>query len=174
MENIFSSIILKLVGLGFLDFLIFLLVLSIVYAFLKKTKMLGGSIVIDSIISFVIAFMVFVYPVITGISLAQPITTFFTQAFIFILIFVVAFLVASMFYPNLLEWLPKVFTSRNTLWGMVGLALAIFVTSGLVSVIYSASTQPSNVPTAPQDVSILAAGLIIFVVILALSSSIGK
>lgn len=170
MSDIFSPIVMKLISLGFMNFLIFLLVLAVMYAILKKTKILGGSPVIDGIVSFVVAFMVFAYPILTGISLAIPLTTFFTQAFVFVLLFVVAFLIASLFYPNLLQWLPTVFTSRNALWGMIGLALAIFVTSGVVSVMYT-STASQTTPSVPRDVSIVAAGLVILIVVLIISSS---
>lgn len=172
MAEIFSQIVMNLVSMGFLNFLIFLLVLAVMFSILRKSKILGESPIVDGIVSFAIAFMVFAYPIITGISLSTPMATFFTQAFVILLIFLFGFLVASPFYPNLSQWLPKVFTSRNALWSMIALALALFVTSGLVSVIYSGSMgSEGSRQTASRDVLVIVAGLVILVVVLLISTS---
>jgi len=175
MENIVYTLISKLLSFGFFDILAFILVLALLYAILRKSKILGENPVIDGVVSFGIAFMVLAFPVLTGIGLTIPLSKFFTQASVFFLIFLVGFLLASMFYPNLTEWLPKVFTSRNTLFAMIALGIALFITSGLVGVIYQAATSPTaGGTTGPSDIYILVAGLVIFIVIIMLSATMGK
>jgi hypothetical protein len=89
MADIFAPIITKLVGLGFFNLLIFILAMVLIYALLRQRKFLGENPLINGLIAFSIAFFIFAYPVITGISLTAPLTTFFSQAFVFILLFFV-------------------------------------------------------------------------------------
>jgi hypothetical protein len=186
MADIFASFISKLVGLGFFNFLTFLLALALIYALLKQRKIFGENPVVNGIIAFSIAFFIFAYPVITGISLTTQITTFLSQSFVFLLVFFIAFLIASLFYPTLPKMLEEFFKSRSTLFAMIGLAIALFVTSGLVGVIYSLISPtgaggvgaPSGTPQAPlapsppAEVVLLLSGLIIAVVILLIAGSI--
>jgi hypothetical protein len=183
MTDIFASFISKLVGLGFFNFLTFLLALALIYALLKQRKIFGENPVVNGIIAFSIAFFIFAYPVITGISLTTQITTFLSQSFIFLLVFFIAFLMASLFYPTLPKMLEEFFKSRSTLFAMIALAIALFVTSGLVGVIYSLISPtgaPSGAPQAPlaptpsppSEVVLLLSGLIIAVVILLIAGSI--
>ena len=175
MGDIFAPIIQQLVGLGFFNLLTFILALTLIYALLRQKKFLGENPLINAIVSFSIAFFIFAYPVLIGISLTTPLVTFFSQAFVFILVFFVGFLIASFFYPNLLEILQKFFQSRNTLFAMIALSLALFVTSGLVGIIYSGATSSQQKgPSTPSDVSLLIAGLIIAVVVLIIAGSIGR
>jgi len=188
MQTLFSTLLMKLIRWGFLDLIVFIISLGILYAIFRRSKILGTSPIINGIVSFGIAFMVIVFPLLTGVGVVIPLSKFFTQALIFILVFLFAFVISSLFYPNLLEWLPKVFTSRNTLWSMVGLAITLFITSGLVSIMYK-SVSAGNVQTGgitPQvsegtkshstssDVYIIVTGLIIFIVLMLIASSMGR
>jgi hypothetical protein len=186
MADIFASFISKLVGLGFFNFLTFLLALALIYALLKQRKIFGENPVVNGIIALSIAFFIFAYPVITGISLTTQITTFLSQSFVFLLVFFIAFLIASLFYPTLPKMLEEFFKSRSTLFAMIGLAIALFVTSGLVGVIYSlisptgaggvgapsGTPQTPSAPSPPAEVVLLLTGLIIAVVILLIAGSI--
>jgi hypothetical protein len=174
MADIFAPIITKLVGFGFFNLLIFILAMTLVYALLRQRKIFGESALINGLIAFSIAFFVFAYPVIVGISLTAPLTTFFSQAFVFVLLFFVGFLIASFFYPNLPEVLKSFFQSRNVLFAMIALSLALFVTSGLVGIIYTSATGPSSQPSIPPENTLLIAGLIIAVVVLLIAGSIGR
>jgi hypothetical protein len=174
MAGIFAPVLSKLVNLGFFNFLIFILAMVLIYALLRQRKIFGESPLINGLIAFSIAFFVFIYPIVSGISLTLPLTTFFSQAFVFVLVLFIGFLLASFFYPNFPEALGRFFQTRSTLAGLIALAFAFFVTSGLVSIIYTA-ISPSSAqgrPSAPPENILLIAGLILAVVILLLAGSI--
>jgi len=174
MSDVFALVISKLVGFGFFNLLTFLLALALIYALLKQRKVFGDNPIINGIVAFSIAFFIFAYPVITGISLVLPITTFFSQAFVFILIFFIGFLIASFFYPDFTSILSQFFKSRNTLLAMIALSLTLFITSGLAGVIYSAALGPQGKPAAPPENILLIAGLIMAVVVLLIAGSIRR
>jgi hypothetical protein len=174
MSDVFSVMISKLLGVGFFNLLTFLLALVLIYALLKQRKVFGDNPIINGIVAFSIAFFIFAYPIIAGISLVVPITTFFSQAFVFILLFFIGFLIASFFYPDFSSALSKFFQSRNVLFAMIALSLALFVTSGLVEVIYSMTPGPQKKPTAPPENVLLIAGLMIAVVVLLIAGSIRR
>jgi len=174
MNDIFAQVVSRLFGLGFFNFLTFLLALALIYALIRQRKVFGESSLINGIVAFSIAFFIFAYPVITGISLTIPITTFFSQAFVFILVFFIGFLIASFFYPNFPDVLSSFFRSRNVLISMITLSLALFVTSGLVGVIYGTAIGHKGQPTAPAEITLLIAGLIIAVVVLLIAGSVGR
>jgi len=171
MSDPFSQIISKLATLGFFNFLTFLLALTIIYALLKQRKIFGESALMNGIVAFSIAFFIFAYPVIAGISLVAPLTAFLSQAFVFILLFFIGFLIASFFYPNFPEMLGGFFKSRNVLFAMIGLSLALFVTSGLVGIIYTTTQQQQPAQT---ENFLLITGLIIAVVVLLIAGSVGR
>lgn len=175
MVSPFETLIKNLVNLGFYNFVLPFIISSIIfYAILKKSKILGESNVLNATLSIALAFMIFGFPVLTGMGLAVPLTTFFTQATIFILIFAMGILMASFFYPNLQEFLVREFKRRTTLWALVALAIALFVTSGLVSVIWATflmPPEPGAPPAAPRDVFIIAGGIIIFIVLIMIAAA---
>jgi len=174
MSDVFALIVSKLVGLGFFNLLTFLLALTLIYALLRQRKIFGESPLINGIIAFSIAFFIFAYPVISGVSLVVPITTFFSQAFVFLLIFFIGFLIASIFYPKFPEVLGTFFKSRNVLFSMIALSIALFVTSGLVGVIYTTATSSQKQPASPPENVLLIAGLIIAFTILLIAGSMGR
>ncbi|MEM0333281.1 MAG: hypothetical protein QXX30_02320 [Candidatus Aenigmatarchaeota archaeon] len=171
----------KLVSMGFFNFFIFIIAFTAIYAILKNKKFLGDNILINALLSFSIAFFAFAYPILSGINVVLPLSTFITQAMIIGLVFFLGIIMASLFYPNIIDFLQKTFTSRNILFGMIALSLALFVTSGLVTIIYVGSsgysygggTSPSE-NRGVNDLSVLIAGLIIVFVILLISSHISR
>ncbi len=171
--NIFEPIIRRLIEVGFYEFLLFLFSLAMFYALLKKSKVLGESPLINAVIAFVGAFLVFGYPVIIGISLTMPLTTFFTQAVIWILLIFVGLLLASFFYKDLPGMLAEQFKRRTTLYEMLAVGLVLLVTSGLISVLWQGVAAPAapGAPTPPQDVLLIAAGVIIFIVVILIGAS---
>ena len=168
----------KMVEIGFFDILGFALFSAIFYAILRKMKVLGDSALIHGIIALSIGFFIFGYPVLVGArSLTRYLSLFFVQASSILLVFLLAFLLASFFYPNLISWLPTVFQRRTTLWALIGLAFALFITSGLISVLWNALTTTSSTgteKTPPRDILIFIAGIVIFVVMLMIAASVVK
>lgn len=174
--DISTLIVTRLLSMGFFNILIFVLSMTVLYAILRNKKLLGDNPLINAIVAFSVAFFVFAFPIISGINLVAPLSSFITQAFVMGIVFFLGILLASIFYPNILGFLEKAFQSRNILFGMIALALALFVTSGLISVIFFSpqtgpQAQPSNRGT---DISLLVAGLIIVFVILLIASHISR
>jgi hypothetical protein len=168
----------KMQEVGFFDILAFLLFLAIFYTLFRKSKVLGESVFINGIAALAISFFIFLYPLLTGFSLVQNLVTFFAQASIWILAFLVAFLLASFFYPDLPKMLATTFTRRTTLFAMVGLGIALLVTSGFISILWKGllpggegSAKPGQ---APRDVVILAVGIVVFIILLMVASSIAR
>jgi len=154
----------NLLALGVYDIILFAIFAAIFYAVLKKTKFLGDSPVIIGII--------------TGASsLLANITSFFTQAAVISIVFLVGFLIAGFFYPNLTDMLKSTFTRRSTLMVMVTLGFLLFLTSGLVGVIWAPFTTPSNTGNTdsnkiPQNTLLLIAGISIFMMMLIVAAGI--
>ncbi len=176
MADIFQPVIEKLVDLGFYNFFLpWLITTAIFYALLKKSKFLGESNVLNGAISLAIGFLIFGFPILSGFSFGLPMSAFFTQSTSIILFFVIAFLLASMFYPNLGEFLVKTFTRRTTLWVAVALGLTIWVTSGMVTMFWQTPAPSETEPAAPApstDLVLIVAGVIIFIVVLMIASSV--
>lgn len=144
------------------------------FALLKKSKILGESVPTNAVVALSVAFMVFGFPVIAGVSLETPLATFFTQATVFAMLLTVGLLLSSFFYPDLLGFLSKVMTSRSMLSAGIALGLALMVTSGMVVVFtgnLNAPPKPGQAPGPPVDVIVVAASIIIFVVIILVASS---
>ncbi|MEM5815583.1 MAG: hypothetical protein QXL14_00845 [Candidatus Aenigmatarchaeota archaeon] len=170
----------RLLSMGFFNFLIFIIAFTALYAILKNKKIVSGNPIINGLLAFSFAFFVFIYPIISGINIVVPFSAFITQATIIGTVFFLGILLASVFYPNILEFLQKTFTSRNILFGMIALSLALFVTSGLITIIYTSPSIGNEKTTisaknrGPDELSILIAGLIIVFVILLIASHISK
>ena len=176
MAGPFEIVVQKLIDLGFYNFLFpFIITAAIFYALLRRAKIFGESLTVNAVISISIAFLIFGYPVIAGVSLTTPLSTFFTQATVWLLIVFVGAIIASLFYPNFSEMLIKQFTHRTTFYAMIVLGIALFVTSGLLTVFTTPPpTTPGAPPGPPTDVILIAAGLIIFIVLLFVASAIGR
>lgn len=163
-----------MIELGFYDFLFpFIITAALLFALLRKSKVLGESVQLNGVVALSIAFLVFGFPVLAGISLATPLATFFTQATVWVLIGVVGLLLASFFYPDLMGFLSKMMTSRSLLSAMLALAIALMVTSGLVTVFTGGlQEKPGGPPSPPVDVLIVSSAVIIFVVIILVASTV--
>lgn len=172
MVNIFEPVVTKMLELGVYDLLVFVVVAAIFYGFLRKSKILGESPVVNGTIALSVAFLVLGYKFITGFELTPPLSTFFTQSTILLLFLIFGFLAASMFYPDLLQWLPKVFTHRTTLTILIVLGFALLITSGLISVLWTTPPAKPGVIGPPLDIIVVSAGLIIFIVLLIIAASV--
>ena len=170
-----------LYSIGFFSyFLIFLLAFTIIFAFLRRSKIID-NIIANAIVSFSIAFLVSFYPLIAGIDISVYLSVFFTQAFIFILLFLISFITASLFYPDFIERLKTFFVTRGVLMGSIVLFVALLVTSGTLSILFTSAptvkptevlvTQPQ--PKVPKEVTtlmVLITSLIVFAAIIVLFS----
>jgi hypothetical protein len=176
--NPFELVINKMISLGFYDFLFpFIITSAIFYALLRKSKVFGESIFINAVIALSIALLIFGFPVIAGISLASPLSTFFAQATVWILILFIGVLLASFFYPDLTKVLLETFRRRTTLMMMITIGIVLFITSGLLSVFtfgFGAPPKPGAPPGPPVDVIAIAVALSIFIVLLIVASTITR
>ena len=171
MENVFEIVITKLLEVGFYDLLIFVCSLTMFYAILKKYKLLGDSPSINAVLAFIMAFMVFGYPVIVGFSLTLPLVKFFTQSLLWVMLFFMGVLISSVFYPDLPKLLIKKFTSRTAIWAGVFFTIVSMIVSGWASVLWMSPVTEGNI-VIPFDLSITAAGLIVFIIILLIGASV--
>jgi len=174
--DIFEPIVSKLLSMGIINAMLLFLFAAIIYAVLTKSKLFGESAVINGVIAFIASFLIFIFPFITGVSLVNPLSIFFTQSMVILIFMMFAFLAASLFYPNLPKFLAEQFTHRSTLMVMIGLAIGLFILSGLVTTFLAAFSGPNiqkgTGPQLPTDVLIIAAGLIIFIIVLLVASSV--
>ena len=155
---------------GFFDILLFALFLIIFFALLQKSKILGESSVINGIVAVIAAFLISYFPSITGFSLTEPMSRFFTQASAILLLFLVALLAASFFYPNLPKMLAEHIKGPTLLYVLIPLALALLVTSRMIWVMWAGYRPGGEAPGV--DVTIVIVGLIIFVVVLLVAAAI--
>jgi len=174
--DIFEPIVSKLLSMGIINAMLLFLFSAIIYAVLTKSKIFGESAIINGVIAFIASFLIFIFPFVTGVSLVNPLSIFFTQSVVILIFLMVGFIAASFFYPNMPKFLAEQFTHRSTLMVMIGLAIGLFILSGLVTTFLAAFSGP-NIPKTggsqlPTDVLIIGAGLIIFIIILLVASSV--
>jgi hypothetical protein len=172
----FEIVASKLVELGFYNFFFpFLIVSVIMFALLRKSKVLGDSSVINGLVALSIGLLVMGFPVLTGLTFATELSTFFTQVSVWILILVLGAVIASVFYPDLTKVLSEQFKHRSFLFIMLAVAIAIFVTSGMVSVFTNLANpaitgEEPELPGPPADIVIVVAALIIFMILIIIAA----
>lgn len=172
MANPFETVIQKLVELGFYDFLFpFVITAALVYALLRKTKTLGDNPTTNGIVAISIAFLISGFPVLTNITLGLQLSTFFTQATIFILIFVLAMIISGAFYPDLTKTLMEHVKKPTILYIMIAIGIVVFLTSGLLTAFTNIGNptvtgEERESPIAPAEVFIIVSAVIVFIVII--------
>lgn len=172
----FELVAQKLVELGFYNFFFpFLITSVIMFALLRKSSVLGTSNIINGIVALSIGLLVFGFPLLTGLTFATQLSTFFVQISVWILLLVVASVIAAVFYPDLGKFLGEHFKSRSFLFIMLAVAIAIFVTSGLVGIFTSVGNpaqtgKEPEVPGPPSDIIIVVAALIIFMIMIVIAA----
>jgi len=175
MADLFTPSITKLLEFGVFDVLIFVISTAVFYAFFRKSKILGDSPVVNGAVALSIGFLIFIFRWVTGTSLVAPFSILFTQWTTVLLFLIFGFLAASMFYPDMMSWLPKVFHSRSVLSIMIALGITLLITSGLISTFWATASVPPKPGqiSVPTDIIIVAASLIIFMVMIMIAASIG-
>jgi len=170
--NVFETVVSQLVDVGFYNFIIFILALSIFYAVLKRVKIFGESNWVIGSIAGSIAFLIFGYPVIIGFSLVTPFVAMFTQTTVFMMVFIIAFLIASFFYPDLPKFLAGSFTSRGFLMNAIAMGIAIAIMSGAIAILWQAPKTNAGAPAAPSSLGIMVATVIVMIIVLIIASAV--
>lgn len=174
MADIFAPVINQFVSLGLLNALMLFFFSAILYAILQKSKILGESAFLNMFISFIAAFFVFVFPFVTGVNLIPNFSIFFTQSVVVLLFLIMSFIFAALFYPDLPKFLAEHITHRSILSTMIAMGIALFILSGLITSFFASFSAPklqTGAPGPSPDILIMAAGLIVFVVILIVAAT---
>jgi len=170
--DIFSAVIEKLHDIGaFRFFFPFILTLSIFYGLLRKSQIFGNpdrNVAVNSIVSLVASFMVWSYPIITGVDVEVPLANFFLHGTLITLIFVIGLMIVGLFLPpNLPQQLLDNFFKGNKVGTIlaIGIAVAVivFITSGFIDIIIGPnfSMLPGNVAEGIAVIILLIATVII-------------
>lgn len=168
MPDVFTAVIERLRDIGAFKFLFpYMLTSAIFYGLLRKSQVFGKpeeNTAVNATISLIASFMVWAYPIISGVDIETQLSYFFTQGVIVTLVFMVSLMIAGMFLPpNLPEHLAKGLLQGNKALGviLVGLAFGfiIVMTSGL----WSSVMGPTSIKL-PSDIFITIIILIILIV----------
>lgn len=129
MASQIANSIQKLQGLGFFEFIVpFLLTAAIFYGLLRKSKVMGDpkeNVAVNAVIALVAGFMVWAYPVLSGIPVEKMFAEFFFKGTLIILTLLVGVLGAGMFLP---PDLPKVIGDNFK----GGRGVGIFIIAGVL------------------------------------------
>lgn len=146
MVSPFEIVIQNLDKIGALRFLFpFFLTSAVFYGLLRKSQLFGKpeeNVSVNAVIAIVAAFLIWAYPVLTGIAVENILSKFLFQGLIALVTIVIGLMISGMFVPGGLgEYLGKTLEKKTTFWvGIVifGLlvATAIFISSGAYSIIF--------------------------------------
>ena len=169
---VFEQAIQRLIEFGVYKFILpFILISAIVYALLRKTKILGVSPLINGLVSMAIAFFIFGVPVMTGADLSVSFSSFFKNLSIIILIVVFGLLIAGAFVPNLMSSLVEWMKGGGIIWGVIILVLVVAIMSGMFNDLAAAIN--SAIGTTGAHVLLVIVIILIFVgIILGVSSGV--
>ena len=172
MTDPFSRAITNLMKLGFFTYVPhWLLFLAILYALLKKSKVLGESDLINATVALVASFLVIYYPVMSGIDPGPALSRFFMQMLIFFIVFVIGVAGSAIFYPDLAGLLKEKLTTRSLIGVFIVLAIIAFITSGLLDVFVKATTAlAGGEDEGKKDIYTIVTGLFILVALLLIAS----
>ena len=173
-QNIFANMVKKLIEAGGMNLLIFIFFAAILYAILRKTKILGGWEAGNAIVALIGSFLIFVYLATSGFDLVKPLSTFMTQSSVLIILLVVSLLAASLFYPDMPKVLGEAMKSPTIIWVMIAVVIALVIVSGLVSVIWSGITAEKPGEKTYKDVILISTSIILFIAVLYLAAAAGR
>jgi ABC-type uncharacterized transport system permease subunit len=169
---VFEEIIQRLVELGFYQFFLpFIIIAAISYALLRKGQILGESPLINAIVSLSIAFFIFGLPILAGISLVKPLSSFFGQIIVIVLIIAFGLLITGLFVPDLMGKMGEWITSGSIMAWMIVVVLIIAISSGLFALIFSPLLESAG---TGKDIFIVIFFLLLFVGIMAAVAGGGK
>jgi hypothetical protein len=99
-------LLINLNNMGFFAFLPFLLTAAIFYGLLRRSKLFGEperNVVVNATVALVAAFLVWAYPIISGISIEEYqlfFSTFFLKGTVATIVVVIGLVIAGMFFPK--------------------------------------------------------------------------
>ena len=171
MASTIETVIQNLRGLGFFEFFLpFMLTSAIFYGFLRKSKLFGepkDNISVNAVVALIAAFMVWVYPVLAGVSFVTELAAFFTQATLFMLGVLIGMMMLTMFVPEegLAKKLTDVGLGKKFYGGLVVVFILIgfglLISSGLITVFFP---QGITLGEGLSDETVLTVGMIILMV----------
>ncbi len=164
----FETLILRLRDLGVFQFLLpFMLTAAVFYGLLRKSQIFGPpeqNVAVNAIVALVSAFMVFSYPILSGINPEKELATFFFQGLSGTLIIIVGIAIAGALIP---ENISKFFGEKlgSKLFGVVLVAvilggMGILFSSGLSKIFFP---EGFGIGEIPQDVIIGIAALALLI-----------
>ena len=168
MADPFTTTILKLKGTGFFEFLLpFIFTAAVFYGLLRKSQIFGPkeeNVTVNAVIALTAAFMVWAYPVLSGVSFVEYFPAFFVQATSAMLVIMIALMISSMFLPpDLPKLLGEKIGGRGRAIIVVGSILiggSLVVTSGMINLFFPGG----GALTMPEE-TLLSIGVIIVLVI---------
>ena len=147
MASPFETIILRLKDLGAFEFLFpFMLTAAIFYGLLRKSKLFGEperNVVVNATIALVAAFMVWSYPILTGVSIQQQLATFMFQSLVALLVVMVGLMAAAFFGEKIGLSEKQMSVTILIMVALVG--GAVLFSSGLVSVFFPAGVSAPEI-----------------------------
>jgi hypothetical protein len=174
MTDPFTTVILKLKGTGFFEFMLpFMLTSAIFYGLLRKSQIFGDpdkNIAVNGVVALVAGFMVWAYPILAGVSLQEKLPVFFAQAMSAMLVVLVGLLATSMFLPpDLPGKLAEKLGSRA--YGIIliaGILIggAILISSGLIYVFFPAGGGLEITGLSEDTILTIAIVILFFITIL--------
>jgi hypothetical protein len=167
MANPFEIVIGRLRDIGFFQFLLpFMLSSAVFYGLLRKSQIFGPpekNIAVNAVVSMMISFMIWAYPVIVGVDITKQLSTFFVEGMIATLVILFGVMVAGIAFP---EGLSKTLSEKWKGGGLlifliIGLLIGgtIFVSSGLTTIFFPTGLGPQ----IPSDVVLSILVLLILV-----------
>lgn len=144
MVSPFETTINKMAELGMFKFLFpFMLTAAVFYGLLRKSQIFGDpdrNVAVNGIVALIAGFMVWAYPIISGVDITLQLSNFFMQGLILTVTVMFGLMIAGMFLPpNLSEVLDKHF--KGGAWAaVIGVTILVAViivfTSGLFNTFF--------------------------------------
>jgi uncharacterized membrane protein YjfL (UPF0719 family) len=169
----FSSVILRLKGLGFFNFLLpFMISSAVFYGLLRKSQIFGPAernVAVNATVAMGIAFFIWAFPILQGINIEEQLSAFFAQSLVAMLVLMVGVMITGMLLPqNLPELLGEKFKAGGA-WsllfvGGILVGIALLVTSGLTGIFFPAG-MVSSIPEDVINIVAVMAFLLITVII---------
>lgn len=164
-----ETVILKLRDIGFFEFLLpFMISAAILYGLLRRSQLFGSpekNVAVNAVVSLMVAFMVWAYPIISGVSLEKTLSVFFVQGFIAMLVMVLGVSMIGVLFPEgMAQELGKRMHGGGMYLVIIAISVLVFAgllfTSGLSAVIFPSGTG------GPGDLSSLLSPDVILTIVL--------
>ena len=145
MPDIFTPVILKLQDIGALNFFFpFMLTSAVSYGLLRKSQIFGKpeeNTAVNGVIALMISFMVWAYPIISGVDIEAQMSSFFMHGMVITLVLMVSIMLIGMFAPpDLPAHLAKTILKGNKFGAILVLGLffgfLVFFSSGIYTIVF--------------------------------------